>query len=72
MTLKRYDPLQAPSPAEWLELDEGERLNPALTLSRRRVRGPKFVGGRVYIGAEPTEVDFEGSNPTEVDFRRPV
>jgi hypothetical protein len=39
--VKRYDPLQAPEPEEWLSLDESERIRLAAEYHRRaRIRLP--------------------------------
>ena len=41
--MNRYDPLQAPSAAEWLELDEGERIELARQYHlRRRIKMPNL------------------------------
>jgi hypothetical protein len=47
--MKRYDPLQAPEPEEWLSLDESERIRLAAEYHRRaRIRLPNVKVHAVF------------------------
>ena len=47
--MKRYDPLQAPEPEEWLSLDESERIRLAAEYHRRaRIRLPNIKVHAVF------------------------
>jgi hypothetical protein len=57
MIMKRYDPLRAPDAAEWLELDEGERIVLVRKYHRRAgVKLPSALAHAVIHAVVETQI----------------
>ena len=67
--MNRYDPEKAPDPAEWLELDEGERLQMVMTYHKRaRIRVPNRTAHAVIHAV----VENQAALGDELPVRRTI
>jgi hypothetical protein len=71
--MKRYDPLDAPAPEEWLDLDESERLRLAEDFHRRaRIRLPNVRAHAIFHTIVENQVALGDEIPVRGTLERLV